>query len=98
MRRRKFVTLLGGAAACPFAAAAEPARPAPVVGLVSIGASPHDPANLRPFLQQMAELNYVDGQNITFERRFAAGNDGLVDGFVADLQRVPVIVVHSLHA
>jgi putative tryptophan/tyrosine transport system substrate-binding protein len=96
VKRREFITLLGGAAAAwPFAATAELARPVPIVGLVSIGASPNDPANFRPFLQQMAELNYVDGRNITFEPRFAAGNDGLVEGFMADLVRrqVDIIVV-----
>jgi putative ABC transport system substrate-binding protein len=93
--RRKFITLIGGAAAFPFATAAEPARPIPVVGLVSIGASPNDPANFRPFLQQMTDLGYVDGQNVKFERRFAAGNDSLIEGFLADLvrRRVDIIVV-----
>jgi putative ABC transport system substrate-binding protein len=93
MRRREFITLLAGVAACPFTAAAQPTHP--VIGLVSIGASPTDPANFRPFLQQMAELGYVDGQNIKFEPRFAAGNDRLVEGFLADLVRrqVDVIVV-----
>jgi ABC-type uncharacterized transport system substrate-binding protein len=93
LRRREFITLLGGAAACPFAAAAQP--PQPVIGLVSIGASPTDPANFRPFLQQMAELGYVEGRNIKLERRFAAGNDRLVEGFMTDLVRrqVDVIVV-----
>ena len=95
MKRREFITLLGGAAAYPFAVAAEPAGPMPIVGLVSVGASPNDAANFRPFLQQMAELGYVDGHNINFERRFAAGNDGLMEGFMADLVRrqVDIIVV-----
>jgi hypothetical protein len=34
----------------------------PKIGLVSIGASNADPANFRPFLEQMRELGYVDGQ------------------------------------
>ena len=93
MRRRAFIALLGGAVTCPFTAAAQ--HQVPVVGLVSIGASPSDPANLRPFLQQMAELGYVDGRSIKFEPRFAAGNDGLVDDFLADLihRQVDIIVV-----
>jgi putative ABC transport system substrate-binding protein len=93
--RRKFLALLGGSAACPFTAAAEPVHSAPIVGLVSIGASQDDPANFRPFLQQMAEFGYADGRNIKFERRFAAGDDGLVDRFMADLVRrqVDIIVV-----
>jgi putative ABC transport system substrate-binding protein len=91
IRRREFITLIGGAAAgWPLGARAQPVRTAPIVGLVSIGASPNDPANLRPFLEQMRELGYVDGQNIVFDRRFAAGDDGLIEGFVADLVRRPV--------
>jgi putative ABC transport system substrate-binding protein len=93
MRRREFLALVGGTVAYPFAATAQ--LQVPVVGLVSIGASPSNPANLRPFLQQMAELGYVDGRNIKFEPRFAAGNDGLLDDFMADLVRrqVDIIVV-----
>ena len=94
MRRREFITLVGGAAAAwPLAARAQSVRNTPIVGLVSIGASPNDPANLRPFLEQMRELGYVDGQNIVFERRFAAGDDGLIKDFVADLVRRQVDII-----
>jgi putative ABC transport system substrate-binding protein len=41
----------------------------------------------------MRELGYVDGQNITFDRRFAAGDDTLIGGFVADLVRRPVDII-----
>src|SRR5262245_44728987 len=93
--RREFITLLvGGAAAWPIATSAQqPARNPPIVGLVSIGARSNDPANLRPFLEQMRELGYVDGQNIIFERRFAAGDDSLIKGFVADLVRRSVDII-----
>ena len=93
MKRRTFITLLGAAAAWPLAAGGQPVRTAPIVGLVSIGASPNDPANLRPLLEQMRELGYVDGQNIVFDRRFAAGDDRLIEGFVADLVRRPVDII-----
>jgi putative ABC transport system substrate-binding protein len=73
VRRRQFIAALGGAAATwPLAARAQQGRMPPVVGLVSIGASPTDLANFRPFLEQMSELGYVDGQNVIFDRRFAA--------------------------
>jgi len=65
----------------------------PIVGLVSIGASSSDPANFRPFLEQMRELGYVDGQNIVFDRRFAAGDDNLISDFVDDLVRHQVDVI-----
>ena len=94
MKRREFITLLGGAvAAWPMAASAQQAAMRPIIGLVSIGASPIDPANFRPFLEQMRELGYVDGQNVVFDRRFAAGDDGLIKGFVADLVRRPVDII-----
>jgi ABC-type uncharacterized transport system substrate-binding protein len=95
MRRREFIAGLGSAAAWPLAAHSQTMRSIPVIGLLSIGASPADPANFRPFLQQMSELGYVDEQNIKFERRFAAGDDSLIDGFIADLLRrqVDILVV-----
>jgi putative tryptophan/tyrosine transport system substrate-binding protein len=52
-----------------------------------------EPANFRPFLEQMRELGYADGQNIIFDRRFAAGDDTLIGGFVGDLVRRPVDVI-----
>ena len=94
IRRRKFLATLGGAAAAwPLAARAQQPAKRPIIGLVSIGASPIDPANFRPFLAQMRELGYVDGQNVTFDRRFAAGDDSLINGFVADLVHRPVDVI-----
>jgi putative ABC transport system substrate-binding protein len=41
----------------------------------------------------MRELGYVDGQNVVFDRRFAAGDDTLIGGFVADLVRRPVDII-----
>src|SRR5262249_5788058 len=83
IERRKFLATLGGAAVWPLAARAQQPAKRPIIGLVSIGASPIDPANFRPFLAQMRELGYVDGQNVTFDRRFAAGGDRLVYRFFA---------------
>jgi putative tryptophan/tyrosine transport system substrate-binding protein len=93
LRRREFIALLGGAVAWPLAVRAQQPRPTPVVGLVSIAASAADSANFRQFLEQMDRLGYVDGQNIIFERRFAAGRDELVKGYVADLVRRPVDII-----
>jgi ABC-type uncharacterized transport system substrate-binding protein len=94
VRRREVITLLGGASvAWPFAARAQQARNRPVIGLVSMGATPTDPANFGPFLEQMRELGYVDGQNVILDRRFAAGDDRLISGLVADLVRRPVNII-----
>jgi putative tryptophan/tyrosine transport system substrate-binding protein len=93
MRRRDFITLAGGAAIWPRTARTQQARTLPIVGLVSIGARRTDPANFRPFLEQMGELGYVDEQNVIFDRRFAGGDDSLISGFVADLVRRPVDII-----
>ncbi len=93
MRRRDFISGLGGSAAMPFAALAQP-RTVPRVGLVSIGADPLNPVNFLPFLEQLRALGYVEGQNVVLEQRFAAGQAELIAGFVADLvgRNVDVIV------
>jgi putative ABC transport system substrate-binding protein len=94
MKRREFITALGGAAAAwPMVAHTQQPAMRPIIGLVSIGASPTDPANFRPFLEQMRELGYIDGQNVAFDRRFAAGDDSLINGFLADLVHRPVDVI-----
>jgi putative ABC transport system substrate-binding protein len=95
MRRREFITLIGGVAVLPQTAHAQQASPLPRVGLVSIGADPGDPVVFRPFLEQLRELGYVEGRSIILERRFAAGRDELIGEFVADLvqRKVDIIVV-----
>jgi putative tryptophan/tyrosine transport system substrate-binding protein len=77
----------------PIAAASQARMPR--IGLVSIGADAGNPGLFRPFLDQMRELGYVEGRNVAFERRFAAGRDELITEFTADLVRrnVDVIVV-----
>jgi putative tryptophan/tyrosine transport system substrate-binding protein len=92
LRRREFVSILGGVAAWPLAARA--AKP-PRVGLMSSAADPARPVGWFPFFDRMGELGYVEGRTIAYERRFGAGKSELVDDFAADLVRrnVDVIVV-----
>src|SRR5262249_34233932 len=71
MRRREFITLLGGAAERPLTAHAKRARkPAPRVGVLLYGTPETDP-NYGSFRWGLRELGYVENQNIVLEPRSA---------------------------
>src|SRR3981081_3209320 len=97
MRRRKFISLLGGAAeAGPPFARAQQATKLPVVGVLSpfIDAESAFLADLREGLR---EYGYTEGRNIRIEYRSAEGKLELLAGLAADLVRrnVDIIVTSS---
>jgi putative ABC transport system substrate-binding protein len=92
IRRRDFITLLGGAAAWPLAARAQ--QPTiPVIGLLN-AASPEQIAyNKAAFLQALKEIGYVEGQNLAIEERFADFRSERLPALAADLVRHKVSVI-----
>jgi putative ABC transport system substrate-binding protein len=93
MRRREFITLIGGAAAIsPFAAHGQQA--VPVVGFVYAGATSSGPAAfVAAFRQGLREVGFVEGKNLAVEYRYSAGQDGKLAAFVAELLARPVAVL-----
>jgi putative tryptophan/tyrosine transport system substrate-binding protein len=72
MRRREFITLLGGAAAWPLAVRAQQAQ-MPVVAFINGGAADAATRYLAAFQKGLREAGYVEGQNITVEYYWLTG-------------------------
>jgi ABC-type uncharacterized transport system substrate-binding protein len=93
MRRRTFITLLGGAAAWPLAARAQ--QPAmPVVGFLRSGTLTNLPQDRVPAFQQgLKEAGFVEGQNVAIEYRFDEGQADRLPLLVADLLRRQIALI-----
>jgi putative ABC transport system substrate-binding protein len=100
MRRRDFITLLGGAAmAWPLAARAQ--QPVmPLVGFVHSQLADTYGDRLGAFRQGLATTGYVEGRNVAVEYHSAEGRSDRLRALVADLSRrpVPVIVGNTIAA
>ena len=86
MRRREFITLLGGAAAWPFTARAQQPERLRRIGVL-MGTAPvgQNPASYAAFLRRLNELGWIDGRNVRIEIRWANSDPELIRSYGTEL-------------
>jgi putative ABC transport system substrate-binding protein len=92
MRRREFITLLGGAATWPLAVSAQQPK-MPVVGFLNGGSPDEYALYVTGFLHGLNETGYVEGKNVTVDYQFARGKYERLQVMAADLVRRKVALI-----
>jgi putative tryptophan/tyrosine transport system substrate-binding protein len=92
MKRRAFITLLGGATAWPLAAIAQ--QPTlPMIGLMSSGTASSNEQRLTTFREALKGASFVEHRNVIIEYRWAAGNYDRLHAFANEFVQMPADLI-----
>ena len=92
MRRREFISLVGGATVWPPPARAQQAA-MPVVGFINSASAQNYTRQSAAFLKGLGEIGYVDGRNVAVEYRWADGQNDRLPALAADLVHRQVAMI-----
>jgi putative ABC transport system substrate-binding protein len=96
VKRREFITLLGGAAAgWPLAARAQPSLDRPIVGVLAPQSQAASARNIEAFRKGLRDLGYVEGRNITLEIRYGDGLPERLPQLAAELVALKPAVIRA---
>jgi putative ABC transport system substrate-binding protein len=95
MHRRRFIALLGGAIALPWAGAAQQ-KAMPVISFLGKESPESDTLRVTPFRRGLNETGYEEGRNVAIEYRWAEGHYDRLPALAADLVRRQVTVIVTL--
>jgi putative tryptophan/tyrosine transport system substrate-binding protein len=93
VRRRAFITLLGGAAAWPLAVQAQQPAKVPIIGFLGPGTPSAWSAWTAAFVQRLRELGWIEGRTVAIEYRWAEGSTERFGEIAAEFVRLKVDVI-----
>jgi len=93
MKRREFITLLGGAAAWPFVARAQQSAKLPTIGYLGASTPSLDSQRVGAFVQRLRELGWIEGRTVTIEYRWSEGRSERYPEIAAEFVRLKVDVI-----
>jgi ABC-type uncharacterized transport system substrate-binding protein len=93
MRRREFITLLGGAATWPFAVRAQQPAKLPTIGFLGVATASAWSDWVASFVQGLHELGWIEGRTVAIEYRWAGGRSERFTEIAADFVRLKVDVI-----
>jgi putative ABC transport system substrate-binding protein len=93
MKRREFITLLGGAAAWPLAAGAQQPGKMPIIGFLGAQTAAARSQLTAAFVQRLRELGWVEGRTISMEYRWAEGRSARLAEMAVELVSLKVDLI-----
>ena len=93
MKRRQFITLLGGAATWPLTARAQQPAKLPTIGFLGANNATFERASTDAFVQRLRELGWIENRTVAIEYRWAEGRDERFAEIVAEFIRLKVDVI-----